>query len=202
MTMGIARHLKAPLRPLLHRFRTAGRRFFALDGAYARDVMLQAANELDLDLAASRRSTALKLGDRVAFLEAQLNWRLFGLPTAVQNVALESGMLAERSGEMREAIAGLVKMSLVREAAPSLRDLLTTTKPRSIFVLPGDDNAEYAAACEVLGPEVDIWVTDDPNDPFRDESKLRLPEGGNVRVLRCGMPQATAAMGPETIDGI
>jgi hypothetical protein len=200
--MGLAQRLKRPLRPALHRFRTLARRFFAIDGDYARDVMLQAAAQLDLDLGATRRANALQLGDRLSFLEAQLNWRLFGVPTGIQHVSIESSLLSERTGEMREAIASLAAMSVVREAGPSLRDLLTTAKPSSMFLLPGDDNAEYAAACEVLGPATDLWVADDADDPFRAPNALRLPEVGKVRVVRCGMPQATAAMAPGALEGV
>lgn len=141
----------------------------------------------------------MRLSDRIAILESQVNWRLYGLPSRVENVKLEQVRLLSASGDVEWAIAGFEKNRVSRfTGLPA--ELSGGGKSGSVFVSDDSTGSELRALMPTFANDANFAWVDDPNDLYSVVRKSAVIETGKVTILKASIHSAIAKLAEGSHD--
>ena len=134
--------------------------------------------------------------DRLALLESQVNWRLYGIPAKIHNIKLEQAQLFSGSGEVEWALEKFRKN--IKIFSPPVIENISDVG--SVFMFPGDENMELAYFKKKFSKSPRITVIEDKSDLFRSGQHPDIIEQSNLKVLSVNAAEAASRLTTSEFD--
>ncbi len=148
-------------------------------------------------------SRIFSIVDRIAVLESQINWRIYGLPARIENIKLEQAAILAGSGDVESALELLSKSALT----PSLEIITASIKSISahsaaIFgsSVPNETNFIY----DELKEKASLLLIRDSANLFNESWALNLSAQTQMgcALVEVSLASTAALFSPDKFDFI
>ncbi|MBF0442132.1 MAG: hypothetical protein HQK54_09520, partial [Oligoflexales bacterium] len=192
-----------PARPIIHKFRSVAYAVFGLSQFVAkveearREIagIKEQLNDFIGNMEGGHRREVegdlFTLADRIAILESQINWRLYGIPSRIENIKLEQVNILAGAGDVENALE-----LLRRQITPVDFDRLLEGIPKRIegsaFLFHGDSRKELDLLTERFSGDADLRIFFDSSNLFKTDPSGSGGIEGKCQTIKVSLSNVAA----------